>query len=147
MEGIILFLVLMIPAFYFYADNQAYLKMNLIQEETTNYFNVLVANIKGCDGYTDDMPIVFRGGAIQDNTLHTVAIQSTTYTGYEYSFSDMLNDYTWLQYMILHTGFSPSIDWDASWTYSNEEVENMPCYPDSGSIRVVENKVVVKFAQ
>ena len=41
-------------------------------------------------------------------------------------------------------GFSPQYD-DSGRFASMQEVQEMPCYPDDGSIRIIDNTVVVKM--
>ncbi len=55
-----------------------------------------------------------------------------------------VNDWNWINFMRQWTGFSPVIA-DAVPYYENEEVLAMPSYPDKGSIKVIDDVIVVKF--
>lgn len=47
--------------------------------------------------------------------------------------------------MELWCGFAPELG-DAAEFEGNAEVASMPCYPEQGSIRCIDGKIVVKFA-
>lgn len=145
---ILIALFLVNPLFYIYSNNQAYLKMNLIQEEANSYFNVLISEIKGTEGYTDEMPVAFIGaGGIEDESIYQLPIYETSLMGYAYSCSDLINNYVWYRYMSLYTGFAPTILFDVPDTIPTSEVKAMPCYPDQGSIKVINGTVIVKCSE
>lgn len=57
----------------------------------------------------------------------------------------IFNDYAWKEAMEFWCGFAPELG-DAAEFDGNAEVASMPCYPDQGSIRCINGKIVVKFA-
>ena len=62
--------------------------------------------------------------------------------------SEIINDNSWIDYMRYWCGFEPRLVDDV--TMKNLQNDNfvkmMPCYPDDGSISVINDTVVVKFA-
>lgn len=135
--------------YYAYLDNSAYVKVNFIQEQTTSYFTTLITRIKSCDEYKDELPVLYVGKwEINDLTL---TVQNEKYhnmelTLFSYDLNDWVNDNSFQSYMSWHCGFAPGIvnpddvdDW--------EKIDEMPTYPDYGSIKVIDGMVVVKFAE
>lgn len=66
-----------------------------------------------------------------------------------YDFSTNINAYNWTYYMKIWCGYSPTqISEDDILVLSqSEEVKAMPSYPDDGSIRIIDEIIVVKFAE
>lgn len=136
------------PGVYIYTNNRAYLKMNLIQEETNSYYTTLVTRIKMTEGYSDEMPIAFIGeGNIYDLSLGgTPFDDDVSLTGYAYNMESLINDYAWKRYMRIHIGYAPKEVQDIDEIQKRSEVQNMPEYPDDGSIQVINDDVVVKLS-
>lgn len=126
-------------------DNIAYLKANLVQEETTAYFNQLISRIKSTDGYKDEYPVVYLNEMhIQDETItHMPELDDITFIPY-WSTSWLVNNYQWRQYMKVWCGFEPK-EASASELSSEKQVSQMPHYPDAGSIMVIDQYIVVNF--
>lgn len=72
--------------------------------------------------------------------LHFDDLDLPTYKG-----ELIFNDYAWKETMELWCGFAPELG-DAAEFEGNAEVASMPCYPEQGSIRCIDGKIVVKFA-
>lgn len=137
-----------LPISYCYLDNVAYYRMSLVQSEMDSWFTVLVSEIKGCDGYKDELPIAFIGNpGLQDSSIYSYPRYGVGIVGFAYDVPTLTSAYDWIDNMEIHTGFSPDICSDIEPLKESEEVKNMPCYPDHGSIKVIDNAVVVKFSQ
>lgn len=134
---------------YIYNNNVAYMKENFLQEQAISYYTVLISEIKGTDGYNDDLPIAYIGERnIEDKSVTMwPQFERVQITGYEGNASDLLNDYAWRVYVGRHCGFYPKVLEDTTEIERLTEVKEMPCYPDKGSIKVVNGAVVVKFAE
>ena len=60
--------------------------------------------------------------------------------------SEWINNYQKTTYMEMHCGFSP--EWVAAEEVEKKDVvKDMPCYPDYGSIQVIDGVVVVKLSE
>lgn len=150
MADILAAVLSMLMLIYVYYDNVAYLKMNFVQEQTIAYFTTLVTQIKSVDGYKDEYPVVLLGyQAIGDNNFFSSEnFSRIKFAGYEFEQKDLVNHYANILYLYHHLGFEPKIIYgDAQDYWESEEVQNMNCYPDSGSIKVIDEAVVVKFAE
>lgn len=136
-----------IVSLYFYArlSNKCYLKANLQQSETISWFNTLITQIKSTEGYDDEYRIAYiNKGKIDDKT----AYQETPVTDLmltPYSNTNLYNNYAFIQYMKVWCGFY-QLEVDDYAVFENDlRILQMPSYPDSGSIKVIDNVVVVKF--
>ena len=127
-------------------DNQCYLKAAFQQQQAISYFTMLAAQIKSAPGYCDETPVVFLNAEhIEDRTLYNIdELDFIQEPPYEKSISDYLNSYAWRAFMERWCGFGPRYA-DAA-AYANlPEVQDMPHYPDDGSIRIIGDTIVVNF--
>lgn len=134
---------------YIFTNNAAYLKMNLVQEQMNSYFTVLNARITSTDGYKDDMPVVFVGEfKINDENLTkmTDTYPGIQFLGYEYNAGDLINKESWKRYMRIHTGYEPQTGELTGDIVESEDFYNMNYYPNSDSIKIINGRVVVRFA-
>lgn len=139
--GILFFVIIMYCRF----DNICYLKASFSQEEAISYFTTLITRIKSADGYTDELPVVFvNANNINDKSLEN--LESLNYVNIiPYSgVTSYVNDWAWIDYMHRWCGYYPLIG-DVSMFSGIPEVERMPSYPDDGSIKIINDTVVVKF--
>ena len=129
-----------------YFANACYLKAEIYQKQTMSEMTVLVTRIKSVEKYKDEMPVSF---VLTDN------IDSTRTDNQ--AFSDInivpfdtvqIDQYiiqrNMLNYLSVWCGFSPEYA-DSKYFENMKEVQEMPCYPDDGSIKIIENTVVVKM--
>lgn len=134
---------------YIFADNVAYVKMSLVQEETTAYFAVLESRIVSLDGYSDDTPVIFVGEFGKDDNYLTrmcETLPQVSFLGYEYNARDIINKESWYRYMRIHTGYEP-YRWELNDDIkSTEEFQGMTNYPDAGSVKMINGAAVVKFS-
>lgn len=144
------FLLGMFIVIYVSNDNAAYLKMNFVQEQTTAWFNTLVTQIKSVDGYRDEYPVVMLGFPYRTDDqsfFHAKRFDAIEIDGFDYDQRILVNDYAWENYVKYHLGYQAEyyVD-DVEW-WQLPEVKEMNCYPDGGSIKVVNGRIVVKFTE
>lgn len=140
-------LVLMgvLAVMYINYSNICYLRADVLQAETIAYCTTLITQIRSTDGYTDETPIVYIGEySKEDQSMMDISGEFNS-LGVPPSEGSLLNNYAWKETMRLWCGFSPELG-DAAEFAGNAEVASMPCYPDQGSIRCIDGKIVVKFA-
>ncbi len=127
-------------------DNQCYLKANFQQQEAVSFFTALEAQIKSSDGYRDELPVVFLNeGKIADRTLYNIdELDFIRLDGYNDTIQTYINSYAWRPFMERWCGFSPP-EPDEEILGSLPSTEDMPHYPDDGSVRVMENYILVNF--
>lgn len=136
-------LVLLLSVLYVRFDNICYLKAELVQEQTISYCTTLVTQIKSVEGYTDGMPVAYinmqekEDASVKDNSrLDSVKIIPYLDT------SDMINNFSIRAFIENWCGFAPEVNYSSF--ANNPEFQQMPCYPDEGSIRIIDGVVVVK---
>jgi len=127
-------------------DNQCYLKADFQKQEAISWNTALVARIKSTDGYRDELPVAWvnRFGA-EDRSLYQMPeLEKIRLNGYENTLQEYINNFAWEKFLAYWCGFSPNtVDPEA---FSHlPEVEQMPSYPEDGSVRVLDGVVVVKF--
>lgn len=139
-------LLVYISARNIYYDNQIYLKMELIQNRLMSNYTTLITRIKYTSGYTDEMPVSF----IDIENLEDKSLKDTDEVDIDglsvdlYTHELMLEEYNYKKQISIYTGFTPEYK-DSSLFENNLEVQNMPSYPDDGSIQIIDGTVVVKF--
>lgn len=132
---------------YIWFANGNYLAMEYTNNHDNAYFATLMTQIKSVEGYREDMPVALIGvprpdatnkrPALIDETFHIAGKASTNMGAYSY----------W-NIMTKVLGFNPAVrnsDEDEEYFYNHPEVTAMPEYPDAGSIRIIDDTIVVKF--
>lgn len=132
-------------AFYINYDNQCYLKATFQQESTISWMTTLVTQIKQTEGYSVSLPVAWiNAGNVLDKSRYSYPEYADIYL-MPYDSAELYNDYMWRKYMASWTGFNPDIVIDVTDWEMEPEVINMPSYPDYGSIKVIDNVIIVKF--
>lgn len=133
-------LILFFPAVYTRYSNALYMNVAYSQQQTISYFTTLVTQIKSTEGYRDELPITYAGGfnSKTDRTLSSVP-DFPWLRPYENA-RDLVNDASSRQFLERWCGF-----WKETVEFDHPDIAAMPCYPDDGSIRVIDDVIVVKF--
>lgn len=145
----ILYITIIIAScYYVHLDNEAYLKATFLQEQTNSYLTTLVTQIKSLEGYNDDLSLVFMGmGEVEDSSLTQMdRFSNVQLTAYEWDLNMWINDYQLINYIKYYCGYSPVIISEDKFK-NNKRISDMPVYPDSGSIRIIDNTIVVKMSK
>ena len=136
-------------------SNICYLKAEILQSEAISYFTTLITQIKSTEGYTDETPIIYVNEYNKkDNSFQGTPKFEPIYLipygdgGQDnlniYGGESLINDYLWESFMRMWCGFS-RVPGDWSLYRDDERVREMPHYPDYGSIRKLDDVIVVKF--
>ncbi len=127
-------------------DNACYLKAELTQQRTIEYFSTLVAKIKCTPGYNDDYPVLWiNAEAISDKSLVAIQPLSQIRTIPYSDADDLVNTYSWRTFLSYWCAYSPNTIESSPEIETSTQVRSMPHYPDDGSIAVIDDTVVVKF--
>lgn len=141
-------LLLLTGVIYVRYDNKCYLKAELIQEEAKSYFTTLVTRICSIDGYSVDLPVVYINDTDKSvkNTTQLVEMNDVKILPYG-NIDGYINNYAWVRFMEVWCGFSPTkLEDDEKEAFEAlPEVQEMPSYPDDGSIKIINDTIVVKF--
>lgn len=131
---------------YCYANlaNEAYLYVDLAQRSVESYYTVMLAEIRGAEGYRSDLDIVFVGN-VKDATVYPLR-QEFPNLGIS-SMEDVTDRVNWYRenFLKYYCGFTAKYAEAYDERYETVVTE-MPCYPDYGSIRVLGDQVIVKLS-
>lgn len=127
-------------------DNLCYMDAEVQQQQTISYFTTLVSDIHNTEGYRSDLPVSF---VFQENqllpTYNVIARFDATVTN---PYQDRgISANSWYNYMYHWCNFKPAsvIAPESLSDNIKSEVEMMPHYPDSGSIRIIDGILIVSF--
>ena len=148
LKNILLIFLWFAPFVYIYRDNAAYFKADFLKVQAVTWFTVLESEIKGTEGYRDEMPVVYIGErGVEDYSLTQMPyFDSITLSGFEQDIADLVNNYAWRAFMERHCGYAPEEIWDREAYEEMDEVKQMSSYPDEGSIKVINDVIVIKFS-
>lgn len=134
-------LLLLFPLVWCRYDNALYMDLEMNQQRTISWFNTLITRIKSAEGYRDELPITYIGRLEkQDLSLGTLSLFPYIWP-YE-SAPDLINDSGQIHFMANWCGF-----WQEQVEFDHPDIASMPCYPDDGSIRIIDDVIVVKFSE
>lgn len=142
-------LLLVYTCVYFgYLANVCYTKTAIQQEQTTSYFTRLITRIQSVEGYSTSLPVAYMDGQGKDNEQLQLHDFDTITILKPYHYTDKINLYNWQQYMRVWCGYAPATvsQEELDRISSTSKVQEMPCYPDDGSIQIIDGVIVVKFA-
>ena len=138
-------ILLLFSVMYIRYDNSAYLKIDLYQHRMISYFTTLTTQIKSTSGYSDELPVTFvNERKIHDKSFsedeNLECIEIPPYLSMDF----LINDYSWKEFLRNWTGYEANYVAPKSFELLSE-VKDMPSYPTSGSIKIINDTVVVKF--
>ena len=129
-------------------DNINYLRAEYLQRRINSYLTVLIARIRSVEGYKDELPVCYVGancGGKEDLVLKELSgFKLFRSMPYIYVEGIMGVNSGWLIIIDNSCAFTPELV-DDEYFLDLPEVIDMPCYPDDGSIKVINDTVVVKF--
>ena len=133
---------------YIRTNNVVYLKADLLQSRLMSWSTTLITRIKSTEGYDDNLPIVYIGEyEAEDSSLINIPqLEKYHIVPYSGGIEEYINNFAWRLYTFYMCGFWPD-------TISPEEIKKtdeitkMTVYPDDGSIKVIDNTVVVKLSE
>ena len=127
---------------YCHFANAQYLSMDLGFEQASGYYGTIITQIKSLEDYNPQMKIALVGhDKIEDESLYRNQVMEV----FEMSGRDavMAQAYSIEYFLKYYCGFDTElVNVDAE----DEEIAQMPVYPQEGSIKIIDNIVVVKFS-
>ena len=133
--------------FYCRFDNVMYLQMEMLQTATTRYFSTLVTRIQSVEGYDSWKYVAFLGipqPGRNDNSVENVPeMDHIVLPPVHYGLQNSLK-VDWKNYLKYWCGYTAH-EVDPFLFIDRPEVQDMPHYPAEGSIKVIDDTVVVKF--
>lgn len=138
-------LVLMVAG-NIYLDNACYFKAEVMVNQAIADAIVMVGRIKSLEGYHDKMRVCLvvdgkRDASLPKNT-HLAAIQIKPYDLYYIHPYHIIH--RWMSYLEYYGGFAPKLTF-AAYLGHEDEIKDMTVYPDDGSIRIIDDTVVIRW--
>lgn len=125
-------------------DNACYLKAEFMQSQTTSWCQTLVTRIQSIPGFKDELPIAFvNERKVQDMSLSEIKPFEEIKLRPYFDAKTIINAYNWKKYLAHWLGYAPRMASVPS--SSANEVNAMRSYPDDGSIKIIDDVIVVKF--
>lgn len=125
-------------------DNKCYMKTQFSQQQAISFYNILISRIQSVEGYSDELDITFINEKTPSYKLYVPDQFETLWlTGVSDS-NAYITSHTWRHFVRNWCGYDPNIVSADAFSVL-PEVEAMPSYPDDGSIRIINNTVVVKY--
>ncbi len=141
--------VLLVTVFYVRFANIYYLNLQLAYEETYSFMETLSTRIQDTEGYDDDYPILFYGTYDQIVNRNIWELRMVNNMFGTIDVNDVINHY------LIRQGFSRVYLGNQFYeTFDRSVIDNhpaliaeMPCYPNDGSIQIIDEVIVIKFSQ
>lgn len=129
---------------YAYGTNVHYMYMHYATRQTENYLSSLVTQVRMTEGFDTDKEWAMIGD-IEDPLLRSWWQYEMDYSGIEFT-QFLINRATWVDWVRHYYGytFSTSNKEEILELSASEEVRQMPCWPNEGSIKVIGDRVVIK---
>lgn len=147
-SGFVLAAILILSVLgYSWHANWNYVALDYMNRETTSYYTTLVTRIKSAEGYRDEYPVLFAGApAFQDEQFNNPYSAFPEFY-FECNPRNLLNVYSWKEALTAYTGFhfmTPANEENEK-IFASEEYQEMNRYPDDGSIKVIDDIIVIKL--
>jgi len=132
---------------YAVLENVNYTALYYANQQTINYMNSIVVQIRMTEGFDAEKTWAFIG-KIDDPLIYSKWQNVPTYRGNS-TMKNLVNVYSRDNWFSVHTGYSiPWADSTVVETLSaSKDVIAMPCWPAEGSIKIIGDTVVVKFQE
>lgn len=142
--GMLLLLFVLLNTYF---NNLTYTSLYYVNRQTENYMNAMITQIRMTDGFSVDKKWAFIGtnkDPMVENKWQAVPV----YGGAEHT-NRMISAYSWKEWIPPYLGISVSLADDASVNEIKQmpEFQEMACWPNEGSIRVINDIVVIKFQE
>lgn len=133
---------------FIWFDNGNYQALQYTNEHDLAYYQTLMTQIKSLDGYNDDLPYIVLG-QFEDKT-NTAGGLIDNYFNMDGKTKSNTDQYSSWNILINRLGFRAEklFDDDSEAYFSSlDEVKEMPCYPDDGAIKIIDNVIVIKLSE
>lgn len=124
-----------------------YSSLYYANRQVENYVNSITVQVRMTEGFTPDKQWALLG-EIEDPLLKSHWDEESSYGGNSFAHHLLIN-YSRNEWFENYVGYEiPQASPEAVETLAqSEEVKSMPCWPSQGSIKVVDDMVVIKFQE
>ena len=126
-------------------DNVVYLRMDMYQTRTIQYFTTIITQVKSLEGYESGLKLTFVN---KDFNLDPTFVDIPEFTTFAVEpilqHTAELTAHSFREFLNQWCGFDAEIVDEAGYR-DLPAVREMPQYPNAGSIRIIGDTVVIKF--
>ena len=124
-------------------DNRAYFYMDMTYKNVYAFMTKLTAKIELQDDFSSSTPVALIGKINMDSNVPATPGMTGVFTG-----NSVANIYTrkHLLYNVLASRYDYVDEDTEEQIKQTDEFEEMPCYPNAGSIKTINGVIVVKFS-
>ena len=143
----VLALVLALAAVnYAWQNNVNYTVLYYTDQQTIQYFSTMLTRIRSVEGYSQDKKLAIVGDLIQDDSYFN-SIGEYAVARYRGNAVTYLIGYSWQSWLDTYFGFNqPEATMEELHAViSIEDLLEMPAYPDDGSIRLVDDIIILNL--
>ncbi len=143
---IVVSILLFSTVLYIRYDNICYTKTEFAMEGAKSYFTELKTRIESTENYSCEKKVLFLNGAPRkcDNMYQMEEFDDITIAPYTLTQQALVSNYNWSIFMMYWTGYKPDL-YDGEELINDSRLQDLPHYPDAGSICVIDDVVVVNF--
>ena len=130
---------------YIWQANGNYTAMYYTNQQTYNYLNSFVTCVKQTEGFTTDMKWALIGEKFRDQMFKNPWVDTPFWFGGNKK--TLMNEYSRNSFIKQILGYE--INWAESEQIKEledmEEVISMPTYPNDGSVKIIDDTIVIKL--
>lgn len=131
--------------------NNVYTTMDLAKLEASSYYTTMVTQIKSLDHYSTELPLCLLGTNSEDETLYDLSAYYKGDVRGQMTCDRYINMYSRHYFLSVFLGYDPQvINWQDFIPAADQQtcltLQEMPCYPEAGSIAIINDTVIVKLS-
>lgn len=134
-------------ACYGYQTNVNYNAVYFANRQVENYLNSMIVQVRMTEGFTPEQKWAFIG-KINDPLWNQNWEYEDAFGGVAFK-QQLMHQYSWMYWPEVYFGYTLPLADGATIEnlQGNDEVKAMPCWPAQGSIKVIDNMVVIKLQE
>lgn len=142
-SALVALMLLSTAANYAWQSNGNYQSVYYANRKAENYFTTMFTRIRSLEGYRDDMELVLVGQTITDEKFYDNYYGTPFHYGARTGADAQINEYSRLNFLANYHGISIRYANEQELKRYAEELSEMPIYPDSGCMQIIEDTVFV----
>lgn len=136
---------------YAILSNNVYTTMDIAKTESMSYYTTMITQIKSLDRYKDDLSVCLLGTENSDQTVYDLSDYYRGDVRGQMTCDRFINMYSRYYFLSIFLGFDPDfIEWADFCRAANDDtleiLKEMPSYPDTGSIKIVNDTIIIKIS-
>ena len=133
---------------YTYEDNVNYNALHYANRQTENHYVSLVTQVRMTEGFTSECKWAFVG-EFQDPLMESPAWSKAATYGGSSNYAGLLSSYSRPFWLNTYLGYTVPMatEEEVAALCQTEAVQQMPCWPDNGSVQVMGDTIIIKYRE